>query len=252
MPDPTSIEWLFPVLAAPFIGSFLGVVAVRLPAGRGVVLGRSACPHCGHRLGVRDLVPVLSWVISGGRCRHCAAPLGAFYPAIEVAALLVAVWAASELSGWLLWAGCALGWTLLALAVIDQRHLILPDQLTLPLIPAGLVVAYLVEPSLVADHAIGAGAGFLAFAVVGLAYRRLRGREGLGLGDAKLLAAAGAWTSWTGLASVVLLGAGAALLARAAGALAGRSVPLAEPVPFGAYLCLGTWLVWLYGALGFG
>jgi leader peptidase (prepilin peptidase)/N-methyltransferase len=252
MPNPVAIDWLLPVLTAPFIGSFLGVVAERLPAGRGVVLGRSACPHCGHRLRARDLVPVLSWVASGGRCRYCAAPLGLLHPAIEIAALVIALWAASELSGWLIWAGCALGWTLLALAVIDQRHLILPDRLTLPLIPAGLGVAYAVEPSLVLNHAIGAGAGFLALAVVGWAYRRLRGREGLGLGDAKLLAAAGAWVSWPGLPSVVLLAAAAALLAAAAGSLAGRSVRLTDPVPFGSYLCLGTWLVWLYGPLGFG
>jgi leader peptidase (prepilin peptidase)/N-methyltransferase len=252
MPNPVAIDWLLPVLTAPFIGSFLGVVAERLPTGRGVVLGRSACPHCGHRLRARDLVPVLSWVASGGRCRYCAAPLGLLHPAIEIAALVIALWAASELSGWLIWAGCALGWTLLALAVIDQRHLILPDRLTLPLIPAGLGVAYAVEPSLVLNHAIGAGAGFLALAVVGWAYRRLRGREGLGLGDAKLLAAAGAWVSWPGLPSVVLLAAAAALLAAAAGSLAGRSVRLTDPVPFGSYLCLGTWLVWLYGPLGFG
>ncbi len=251
MPVPSLFEpqWLLAVLAAPFVGSFLGVLARRLPAGAGVILGRSACPHCNHVLGPRDLIPVLSWLLSRGRCRHCAARISPFYPAIELGALLVAVWAASALSGWLLWAGCVLGWTLLALAVIDLRHLMLPDALTLPLIPAGLGVAYSIDPSLLPDHAMGAAAGFVAFVFIGWAYRRLRGREGLGLGDAKLLAGAGAWVSWPGLPGVVLVSALGALAAVLLAALAGRPVSLTAKVPFGSFLCAATWLVWLYGPL---
>ncbi len=250
MPSLFEPQWLLAVLAAPFIGSFLGLVVYRLPVGARVVLGRSACPHCNHVHGPRDLVPFVSWLLSRGRCRHCAARISLFYPAIEVGALLVAVWAASALSGWLLWAGCALGWTLLALAVIDQRHLMLPDALTLPLIPAGLGVAYLIAPSLLPDHAIGAAAGFISFVFIGWAYRRLRGREGLGLGDAKLLAAAGAWVSWSGLPGVVLISALGALAAVLLASLAGRPVSLTSQVPFGSFLCAATWLVWLYGPLG--
>ena len=111
-------HWLAPVAAAPFVGSFLGVIAERLPAGRPVLIARSACPACDHRLGARDLVPVLSWLFNRGRCRHCGAALGLFYPGIELAALVLALWAAAVVSGWLLWASCALGWVLLALAVI--------------------------------------------------------------------------------------------------------------------------------------
>ncbi len=240
-------DWLLPVIAAPFVGSFLGSLAKRLPAGEPVVVGRSMCPICGHRLGLRDLVPLASWLVSGGRCRYCAAAVGAFYPAVEVAALVVAVWAASMFSGWLLWTSCVFGWTLLALATIDQRDLLLPDALTLPLIPAGLAVAYAIEPARLGDHAIGAGLGFLAFAAIGWVYRRVRGREGLGLGDAKLLAGAGAWVSWSGLASIVLVAALAALAVVLARWLAGRAPSPTERVPFGPYLCLGAWLVWLYG-----
>ena len=79
---------------APFVGSFIGVLITRLPVGARVVLARSACPSCDHALGVRDLVPVLSWAFLRGRCRHCAASIGLFYPGIELAAVLIAVWAA--------------------------------------------------------------------------------------------------------------------------------------------------------------
>ncbi len=241
------LDWILLLVAAPFVGSFLGLLAHRLPAGGVVVLGRSACRHCDHRLGLRDLVPLLSWILSAGRCRYCRARLGLFYPLIELAAIVIVVWSAMILSGWLLWTTCALGWLLLTLAVIDQRNMVLPDQLTLPMIPAGLLVAYLVEPGLLKDHAIGAAAGFAVFLIVGWVYRRLRGREGLGMGDAKLLAGAGAWVSWTGLAGVVLLGAAIGLAAVLALSVARRSLSPTDRVPFGPYICLGTWIVWLYG-----
>lgn len=243
------LDWLFLVLSAPFIGSFLSVLATRLPMGRSAVLGRSVCPQCGHRLAPRDLVPILSWFMQRGRCRYCAAPIRWLYPLMEIGALLVAVSAALLFSGWLLWVSCGLGWTLLAIAAIDYRHMILPDELTLPLIPGGLGVAYLLEPSGIAGHALGAGAGFLAFYALAWLYRRLRGREGLGMGDAKLLAASGAWVSISGLASVVFLGAAVALLVVLGAICVGWRVSAYDPIPFGSYLCLGTWLVWLTGPL---
>jgi leader peptidase (prepilin peptidase)/N-methyltransferase len=238
---------LFLLLAAPCVGSFLGVVAVRLPQGRSSLRGRSACPHCGTRLGVLDLVPILGWCFARGRCRHCGAGVSWSYPAIELAALIVAAWSLAVLPGWLAWASCVLGWSLIALAVIDARHLLLPDALTLPLVPAGLAVAWWVDPAKLPDHALGAAAGFLALAAVGLAYRRLRGREGLGLGDAKLFAAAGAWLSWEGLPSVLLLAAAGALAWHLVAArLTGRRLTGRE-LPFGPYLAAALWLVWLYG-----
>ncbi len=245
-------DWLLPILIAPFVGSFLGLLIVRLPVGGRVLFARSACQACDHPLGPADLVPVFSWLASRGRCRHCDAPIGAIHIAIELAALALAAWAATIVSGWLLWASCVLGWTLLALAVIDWRHQILPDQLTLPLVVFGLGVAYAVHAEGVAHHAIGAAAGFAAFAVIGWAYRRVRRREGLGLGDAKLLAGAGAWVSWTGLPGVVLTAAVMALMAAIAGALAGRALRSDTRLALGPYLALGTWLVWLYGPISIG
>ena len=241
-------EWeglvVLAVAAAPCVGSFLGLLAHRLPAGEGVVWGRSRCRSCDTRLALRDLVPVASWLHGRGRCRYCAAAIGRTYPAMELGALAVAVWSASALPAAALLAGCVLGWALLTLAVIDQRHLILPDELTLPLIPLGLAATWSAAPQALPAHALGAALGFVTFAGIRLAYRRLRRVEGLGLGDAKLLAAAGAWVSWTGLPSVVLI---AAITAGAAALLLrlGRT----DPLPFGGHLALALWLVWLYGPL---
>jgi leader peptidase (prepilin peptidase) / N-methyltransferase len=237
------------LLIAPFVGSFLGVVVERLPAGRPVALARSTCDHCGETLATRDLVPLLSWLARRGRCGCGKVRLGAFYPGIELAALAVAVSAALVLSGWLLWASLALGWTLLALAAIDLRHYLLPDALTLPLIPAGLGLAYLIEPGKLPDHAIGAAAGLIGFVVIAWLYRRLRRREGLGLGDAKLLAAGGAWLGWQALPSVVALAAVVALALALAGALAGGKLGATTKIAFGPHLALAIWLVWLYGPL---
>ena len=245
--------WLLPVLVAPFVGSFLGLVVTRLALGGRVVFGRSACPDCHHRLGPADLVPLFSWLAARGRCRHCGGAIGAIYPGIELAALVVAAWAATLVSGWLLWASCLLGWALLALSVIDWRHQALPDRLTLPLLAVGLAVAYGARPDGLADHLAGAAVGFAAFALIGWLYRRSRGREGLGLGDAKLLAAAGAWLSWTGLPGVVMVAAATALTGLALRrALAGLALRPDTRLAFGPYLALGTWLVWLYGPITIG
>jgi leader peptidase (prepilin peptidase)/N-methyltransferase len=242
---------LYPVLAAPFIGSFLGVLITRLPAQQPVVLGRSACPACNHSLGWGDLVPLASWLVLRGHCRYCGGSISPFYPAIELAALSIAVWGAELADGpLLLWATCGLGWCLLALAVIDAQHEILPDGLTLPLIPGGLVATGLVDDSALPAHVIGCIAGYAGFAVIALLYRRIRHRDGLGRGDAKLLAAAGAWVSWEGLPSVVLIAAIVGLAAAPAMRWRGRRMALDTRIPLGPGLCIGLWLVWLYGPIG--
>ncbi len=240
-------HWLVAALIAPFVGSFLGVLALRLPARRPVVFGRSQCPDCGAPLGIADLVPIVSWLAARGRCRHCGAPVDRFYPAIELAALAVSLWAASETSGWVLWASCVLGWCLLTLAAMDMRSMVLADSLTLPLVAAGLVVSRALGTETLYDAAAGGALGFLSFALIGWLYRRLRGREGLGLGDAKLLAAAGAWLTWQALPSVVALAALMALATVLARSLVRQSLPADERLPFGPSLAAATWLVWLYG-----
>jgi leader peptidase (prepilin peptidase) / N-methyltransferase len=242
-------SWLLALLAAPFVGSFLGVLITRLPEGEPILLSRSHCTYCNHKLGVRDLIPLVSWFALHRRCRHCGSPLSWFYPNIEIAAAFVTVWAAAVVSGGLLWMTCLLGWGLLTLALIDARHFILPDVLTLPLLAVGLGVAAVLDSTHAAEHALAAALGFCGFWLVGWIYKTLRGREGLGLGDAKLLAAAGAWVSWQGLPGVIFFASASALLIVLIGAAVGGETSLKRRMPFGPYLCLGTWLVWLYGPL---
>jgi len=237
-----------PVIFAPFIGSFLGVLIRRLPAGQPIALARSVCASCGRSLAVRDLVPVVSFLLLRGRCRTCHAPIGVFHLAVELAAVAVALWAALTLTepGWVS-ASCVLGWTLLTLGWIDVEHMLLPDVLTLPLLLAGLGATLLLDPGDVVDHALGAVVGYLVFRTIAVAYRAWRDRDGLGGGDAKLLAAAGAWLGWQALPWVVLeaslAGIAAALLAR----LLGRRVSRTTALPFGPFIAAAIWLVWLYG-----
>jgi leader peptidase (prepilin peptidase)/N-methyltransferase len=236
--------WLGPLLCAPFVGSFAGVLIARVPEGRGVVWGRSECQACGHALGVADLVPLASFAALRGRCRWCGGAIGWFHPLVEFSALAVAVWAAlAGARGALLWVSCALGWTLLALGWIDARCQRLPDFLTLPLVLAGLAAAALLEPEALAGRAAGAAAGYLGFWALAWAFRRMRGREGLGMGDAKLLAAGGAWVGAWLLPDVLLLAAGSALIYALR---RGRPDPAAR-VPFGPFLAVGIWIMWLYG-----
>ena len=243
-------SWIYPVAIAPIIGSFLGVLVTRSEAPRTIVLGRSCCAACGARLTVLDLFPIVSWLALRGRCRLCDRPIGIFYPLLELAAVGVAVASAMVFSGWSLWISSLLGWALLTLAATDFKYYLLPDFLTLPLIPAGLLVSWELEPSSLLAHAIGAASG-LAF-VIGVrhVYRRLRGREGMGLGDAKLFAAAGGWVSWDSLPSVMLL---AALSGLAFGLLKGahaKTISLTDRVPFGAFISFGIWVVWLSIPIG--
>jgi leader peptidase (prepilin peptidase)/N-methyltransferase len=235
------------LLSAPFVGSFLGVVVRRLPEGRPIAWARSCCEYCGTALSVRDLVPLCSWLVSAGRCRYCGQPLGWFYPAIEFSALAVAIAALAADGGGTIWLDCLFGWWLLALGWIDARRWLLPDPLTLPLVIAGLAAAAAFDPPQLTDRALGAVLGYLSLRVVALLYRGLRGREGLGNGDAKLLAASGAWVGAMALPQVVLGAALSALFTVACLRLAGIRLGAASALPFGPFLALATWLVWLLG-----
>jgi len=237
------------LLLAPFVGSFVSVVALRSQAPISVLWERSACRACRHVLAPSDLVPVFSWVTLRGRCRYCGSSISAVYPIIEIATIGIAAWSATLLSGWWLWASCAFGWTLLALTLADLRYQLLPDFLTLPLLAAGLGTSAIFVPEEFVPRVVGAGAGLGAILLARQAYWMLRQREGIGLGDAKLLAAAGAWITWEGLPSAVLiatLGALASVLLQNHGE---KRLSLNDRVPFGAFLCFGAWVVWLYGPL---
>lgn len=161
----------------------------------------------------------------------------------------ISVWALLSVGGWLAWASCVFGWSLLALALSDMHSLLLPDVLTLPLVPAGLIIAYANAPDSLSEHLIGSVVGFSVFAAIRAAHRWLRAREGLGFGDVKLMGAIGAWMSWQGLPSVVLIASVGGLATVLLGGLGRSAISWDRRLPFGAYLALGAWLVWLYGPL---
>jgi leader peptidase (prepilin peptidase)/N-methyltransferase len=237
-------QWVWMVGVAPFIGSFIGVVTTRFEAPATILFGRSACTSCGTRLDAIDLVPILSWLGLRGRCRHCGGRISVFYPAVELAALAIAGWSAFAVPGWLQWATASFGWALLALGLIDIKFYLLPDFLTLPMLGAGLLVTASVDDWNFLPGVIGAAAGGAFVLVVRYLYGLWRHREGIGLGDAKLLAAIGAWVSWDGLPSVILI---AALIGLLGAVIARRDLNSTDKVPFGACLAAAGWLIWLYG-----
>jgi leader peptidase (prepilin peptidase)/N-methyltransferase len=243
-------EWEL-IGTALFFGSFVGVVIDRLPEGSLLVARRSCCAQFGARLTARDLVPLASWLATHGRCRHCGAWLGWFHPAVELAALGMALLSLAVDRGVDAWIDAALGWWLLALGWIDWHRAVLLDRLTLPLIVLGLAAAWGLAPEELTDRVVGAICGYLGLWLVASVYRRVRGRDGLGLGDAKLLAAAGAWVGASGLPSVLAGAAIAALVAAGGMMWAGTRLDRHSALPFGPFLAATTWLVWLFGPIAY-
>lgn len=241
------LRWLLPLAVAPIVGSFLGVLIARLPEHRPVAWVRSCCDSCATPLGPAELVPIASFLALRGRCRHCGSGIPAYHLVVEIAALLVAGWAvAVDYDDTIVWADCTLGWTLLALAWVDWRHMRLPDVLTLPLIVAGLCVTALWRPEELTWHAVGAIAGYSTFRLIALGYRWWRGIDGLGEGDAKLMAAAGAWLGLAALPYVALGAASSGIVLILATGLAGRQVSARTAIPFGPALSASIWICWLY------
>jgi leader peptidase (prepilin peptidase)/N-methyltransferase len=241
---------LLSLLAAPAVGSFIGLASLRMPAGGAVVAGRSACAGCGRTLGVGDLAPIVSFLALRGRCRTCRAAIPRRYLALELGCLGLAAWAFAVHPLPLAIAGALLAWQIVLLAVLDAEHFWLPRKLTLALVASGLAVAALQGLGQLSGAAIGAAAGFLSLSLLAFGYRRLRGREGLGGGDAYMLAGAGAWVGWQGLPTVLLWASIAGLSVAAAGWLTGRGMKLDQRLPFGVFLAIGAWLTWLYGPVG--
>jgi len=236
------------------IGSFLGAAQARLGAaidGESTYAdtsfwsGRSICPACRTALTARDLVPVVSWLALGRRCRHCGASVPVDYAAIEagsVAAFLFAFWIGGP---WpVVLAHALLGAILIALVVVDLRRQLLPDALVWPLLPLGLFQAWLVGdvPAAIAGAVFGGGLLWL----IRVVHSRLRGREGLGLGDVKLMAAGGAWVGAAGIGPVLLVAALATLAAVGVAYLSGRGPGLASRIPFGPGLAFGLFAVTLF------
>lgn len=262
---PHGVLVAFAIALGLVIGSFLNVVVHRLPimldrawraeaadatgqlfaddglpARYNLWLPRSACPHCGHVLRAWENIPVFSWLALRGRCSQCNARVSVRYPLIELATAACAVGAlavfgpsAAAIAAFAL---CA---ALIATSTIDLEHQLLPDSLTLPLLWAGLIVNLGGTFATLHDAVIGAIAGYLTLWCVYWVFRLLRGVEGMGYGDFKLLAALGAWLGWAALPQIVVIAA-------VAGALVGlvatwsRKRRFDEPLPFGPYLAAGA------------
>lgn len=240
-------------LTGLIVGSFVNLVAIRLPRGESIAWDRSRADCCGTVLSARELVPIASWLLQGGRCVHCRAKVTARHPMIELTGAGVGVWAALTAPTPTAMVLTALfGWQLLLIALVDADELWLPDRLTIPLLAGGLIAAAALPDRTLVDALLGAVVGFTALSLVARAYRHLRAKEGLGGGDPILFGAVGAWVGWIGLPSVLLWACAAGLSWIAARALARRPLMRDEPLPFGPFIVIGGWLTWLYGPIGMG
>jgi leader peptidase (prepilin peptidase) / N-methyltransferase len=238
-----ALGWaLFGALAGLIAGSFLATLIMRWPRGEGLG-GRSHCDACEKQLGVRDLVPILSFLFSKGRCRTCGATIDYRHVAIEFAAMLIGAIAFFVAPGWSGAGGALFGWLLLTLAALDVEHFWLPDALTGTLAATGLAFALLDND--LAARLIGAAAGFGSLALIAWGYRTLRKRDGMGAGDPKLLGAIGLWLGWEPLPFVLLGASLTGLLAVLTMRLRGGSIDGATKMPLGALLAIAAFPVWV-------
>lgn len=261
------------LLAALFglmVGSFLNVVIYRVPkmmqresdnyialeSGKelahperfDLMLPRSCCPHCGHQITALENIPVLSYLVLRGKCRSCSASISARYPLVELFTAALSsclIWHFG--SGWAGLATLFFAYSLIAMSFIDADTQLLPDDLTLPLLWGGLLINLNGTFVPLHDAVIGACAGYLLLWSIYWLFKLATGKEGMGYGDFKLLAALGAWLGWTALPTIILLssvvgatvGIGLIVFTKR-----GRSIPM----PFGPYLAAAGMITLVYGA----
>ena len=241
-------------------GSFLNVVIHRGPAMWGLVddearrgdliAPRSYCPACGARIRIVHLVPLAGFLLTGGKCAACGAPISKRYPIVELLGAAAGLGAVALFGpSFAALAAAALLWSLIALAVIDLETGFLPDAVTLPLALAGVAVNVWGLFATWQAALIGAAVGYGAFWLIAEAFYRLRGMEGLGLGDAKLLAALGAWLGWQALPPVVFIASIIGLAGALAMRLTGARISTHTALPFGPALAAAGALVFAGMAL---
>lgn len=251
------------------VGSFLNVVIYRLPMMMhrewrsqcsellalespqheqfNLAFPGSHCPVCKHSIGALENIPLLSYLLQRGKCRHCATPISIRYPIIELITGIMSALVIWQLGmGWQGFFALFLTWTLIALTVIDFDQQLLPDSLTLPLLWLGLLLS--LSAIYVDSHSsiIGASLGYLLLWSVYWLFKLVTGKEGMGYGDFKLLAALGAWMGWQMIPLIVLL---SSLVGAAVGIslilFRGRDRQL--PIPFGPYLAAAGWIAMMWG-----
>lgn len=231
-------------LLGAIVGSFLATLAIRWPQERTALSGRSACDGCGRTLRAVELVPLLSALVQRGRCRTCGERIDPRHWRIELAAAAIGLLSGLIAPGWAALAGAVFGWLLLVLGAIDAAELILPDELTATVAVLGLASAMLVPQPEFADRMIGAGAGFLSLWFLSVGYGALRGREVMGEGDPRLLAAIGCWLGWQVLPVVLFAAAVVGLVSAAIARARGGEVAWDSELPFGTFLAIAAYMVW--------
>ena len=261
----------FCTLVGLAVGSFLNVVAYRLP----IMLDRSwrneckellelestdketerfnlshphsRCPHCGHRITALENIPVLSYLFLRGRCSECSQSISPRYPVVEAATGILTLVVAWHFGfSWQTAAALPLTWSLIALSLIDFDHQLLPDSIVLPLVWTGLLLSLFSVFSEPQAAIIGAAAGYLSLWGVFQLFKLLTGKEGMGYGDFKLLALFGAWLGWQYLFQVILISSlVGALVGIALIIFRGRDRTI--PIPFGPYLATAGWISLLWG-----
>ncbi|WP_026375951.1 prepilin peptidase [Aestuariibacter salexigens] len=254
------------------VGSFLNVVIYRLPVMMerewqreyqqyfqsandsatetetfNLVKPDSTCPSCQHRIRAWENIPVLSWLWLKGRCSKCQSRISVRYPFVELSTALLSMWVAWHFGfGWQTAGALVATWMLVAMTWIDIDKMLLPDQLTLPLLWLGLLFSagnIFTDP---VSSIIGAAAGYLSLWSLYWAFKLLTGKEGMGYGDFKLLAALGAWVGWQQLPIIILLSSfvGAALGIML---ILIQGKDKSQPIPFGPYLAIAGWITLLFG-----
>ena len=266
-----TLLFFFAAVVGLFVGSFLNVVIHRLPimmerrwqlecesAGESgaselepqvfnLLLPHSRCPSCNTTIGLLENIPILSWLIQHGRCKHCNAPISLQYPIVEILTAILTVVVAMKFGASLQsLAAILFTFALIALSGIDFETTLLPDDITLPLMWFGLIINTFGMFTDIESAVLGAALGYMILWCVYHAFKILTGKEGMGYGDFKLLAALGAWLGWQQLPLIILL---SSLLGAIVGigliVIRGRDKNI--PIPFGPYLASAGWIALLWG-----
>ncbi len=275
------LGWIAVTLFGLLVGSFLNVVIHRVPKmmeaqwtaeatevmqslGKlspeaaathsekyNLITPASTCPHCGHKIRSWENIPVISWLFLRGKCSACKAPISFRYPFIELLTGALAGLAAWKFgASWQLAGALAFSFALVALTWIDLDTQLLPDSITLPLLWLGLLINVRGTFVPLQDAVVGAAIGYLILWSIYWLFKLVTGKEGMGYGDFKLLAAIGAWFGWTVLPMVILLSSVVGLIA-AVGLMVFKGHQRTQPIPFGPYLaCAGLLALYLKPILG--
>jgi leader peptidase (prepilin peptidase)/N-methyltransferase len=235
------------IALSPLMGSFLALLADRLPRGEDVNVKRSYCRDCETSLGPADLVPLLSFIFSGGKCRHCKCQIPCHLPFTEFGAILIALFAVGNVTpDNLMVLQTIFMWTMLALFITDARFFRLPDLLTAAAFFLAIAIIYFTPERELIFHLITGVIASATFWLIRYGYQKARGTQGLGMGDIKLIASIGLISGPFGLPTIVLV---ATLLAIAYAVL--RGIITGQPtngkvaLPFGSFLCLSTTIFWM-------